>query len=108
MFRDILSGSRAIFLGLVFFVLVVGRSLLYSWHVHRTTEAESLRTDVVSERENRNETRTALESWSSLRLCRRHTSAWELSPVSASRTTSALNLGVKVLRLRFAIGYSFQ
>ncbi|MDE0011768.1 MAG: hypothetical protein OXU36_11510 [Candidatus Poribacteria bacterium] len=40
MFRDILSGSRAIFIGLVFFVLVVGGSLLYSWQVHRTTDAE--------------------------------------------------------------------
>ncbi|MDD9975051.1 MAG: hypothetical protein OXU27_13645 [Candidatus Poribacteria bacterium] len=40
MFRDILSGSRAIFIGVVFFVLVVGGSLLYSWHVHRTTDAE--------------------------------------------------------------------
>ena len=40
MFRDMLSGSRAIFIGVVFFVLVVGGSLLYSWHVHRTTDAE--------------------------------------------------------------------
>ena len=40
MFRDILSSSRVIFIGLVFFVLVVGGSLLYSWHVHRTTDAE--------------------------------------------------------------------
>ena len=40
MFRDIFSGSRAIFVGLVFFVLVVGGSLLYRWHVHRTTDAE--------------------------------------------------------------------
>lgn len=40
MFRDILSGSRAIFIGVVFFVVVVGGSSLYSWHVHRTTDAE--------------------------------------------------------------------
>ena len=40
MFRDILSGSRAILVGLVFFLLVVGGSLLYSWHVHRTTDTE--------------------------------------------------------------------
>ena len=40
MFRDMFSGSRAIFIGVVFFVLVVGGSLLYSWHVHRTTDAE--------------------------------------------------------------------
>ena len=40
MFRDRLSGSRSILIGLVFFVLVVGGSLLHSWHVHRTTDAE--------------------------------------------------------------------
>lgn len=39
MFRDLLS-SRAIQVGLAFFVLVVGGSLLYSWHVQRTTAAE--------------------------------------------------------------------
>ena len=46
MFRDLLS-SRLIQVGLVFFVLVVSGSLLYSWHVHRTTDAEFARTDVV-------------------------------------------------------------
>ena len=40
MFRDRLSGSRALLVGVVFFVLVVGGSLLYRWHVHRTTNAE--------------------------------------------------------------------
>ena len=39
MFRDILS-SRAIRIGLMFFVLMVAGSLLYSRHVRRTTEAE--------------------------------------------------------------------
>ena len=53
------------------------------------------------------------ESCSSLRLCRRHTSAWELSPLRASRTTSALNSEVK-FRFRFRClrewpsAYSFQ
>ena len=37
MLRDLLS-SRLIQGGLVFFVLVVGGSLLYSWHARRTTE----------------------------------------------------------------------
>ena len=46
MFRDLLS-SRLIQVGLVFFVVVVGGSLLYSWHVHRTTVAEFAGTDVV-------------------------------------------------------------
>ncbi len=39
MLRDLLSG-RAVLAALVFFVVVVGGSLLYSWHVHRTTNAE--------------------------------------------------------------------
>ena len=39
MFRDLLS-SRLIQGGLVFFVIVVGGSLLYSWHVQRTTDAD--------------------------------------------------------------------
>ena len=39
MFRDLLS-SRLIQGGLAFFLLVVGGSLLYSWHVHRATESE--------------------------------------------------------------------
>ena len=38
-FGDLLS-SRAIQVGLVFFVLVVSGSLLYSWHTFRTTENE--------------------------------------------------------------------
>ena len=43
------------------------------------------------------------ESCSSLRLCRRHTSAWELSLLRVSRTTSALNSGVKFLRFRLVL-----
>ena len=39
MFCELLS-SRLIQAGLAFFVLVVGGSLLYSWHVQRTTLAE--------------------------------------------------------------------
>ena len=39
MFRDLLS-SRWFQGGFAFFVLCVGGSLLYSWHVQRTTEAE--------------------------------------------------------------------
>ena len=62
MLRDILSGSRAILVGLVFFVLVVGGSLLYSWHVHRTTDAEVARTDVVLQDVNRDDPRTAADT----------------------------------------------
>ena len=60
MFRDILSSSRVIFIGLVFFVLVVGGSLLYSWHVHRTTDAEVAETQrKVQPLKNDKEARTA-------------------------------------------------
>ena len=60
MLRDLLS-SRAIQVGFVFFVLVVGSSLLYSWHVQRTTEAEfGKRPLVVESLENKPETSTAL------------------------------------------------
>ena len=59
MFRDLLS-SRLIQAGLAFFVLVVGGSLLYSWHVHRTTEAEfGKRPPAVSSIENKPETSTS-------------------------------------------------
>ena len=57
-----LSGSRAILVGLVFFVLVVGGSLLYSWHVHYTTDAELAQTDAVLQHVNRNETRAAADT----------------------------------------------
>ena len=40
MLRDLLSDSRHVKSDSVFFVLVVGSSLLYSWHVQRTTEGE--------------------------------------------------------------------
>lgn len=58
MFRDLLS-SRAIHVGLVFFVLIVGGTQLYSWHVRRTTAAELERTNrIVQQLENRNKTHT--------------------------------------------------
>ena len=63
MFRDILSGSRAVLFGLVFFVLVVGGSLLYSWHVHRTTDAEVAETQCkVQPLENKNGAHTAADT----------------------------------------------
>ena len=57
MLRNPLS-SRAILAGLVFFVVVVSGSLLYSWHVRRTTEAEFQRGDrFLQGREKQNKTR---------------------------------------------------
>ena len=48
MLRDLLS-SRWFQGGFAFFVLCVGGSLLYSWHVHRTTEAEFGKTPLTVE-----------------------------------------------------------
>ena len=46
MFRALLS-SRLIQVGLIFFLVVVSGSLLYSWQTRRATVAEFTRTDVV-------------------------------------------------------------
>lgn len=46
MFRALLS-SRLIQVGLIFFVVVVSGSLLYSWQTRRTTVSEFRQTDVV-------------------------------------------------------------
>ena len=46
MFRGLLS-SRLIQVGLIFFILVVSGSLLYSWQTRRATVAEFTRADVV-------------------------------------------------------------
>ncbi len=59
MFRDLLS-SRLIQAGLVFFVLVVGGSLLFSWHVDRVTDREMARHDhFLKGREKQNESHPA-------------------------------------------------
>ena len=63
MFRDIFSSSQALLTGFVFFVLVIGGSWLYSWHVHRTTDAELAETQrKVQPLANKNETRTAADT----------------------------------------------
>lgn len=46
MFGDFLS-NRWVQAGLIFFVLCVGGSLLYSWHVRRTTVAELVQSDLL-------------------------------------------------------------
>ena len=59
MFGDLLS-SRLIQAGIAFFVVVVGGSLLYSWHVHRATESDMARHDqLLRGRDKQNETRPA-------------------------------------------------
>ena len=59
MLRELLS-SRWFQGGLVFFLLSVGASLLYSWQVQRITESDMARHDQFLERiEKQNETRTA-------------------------------------------------
>ena len=55
-----LLSNRWFQVGIVFFVLCVGGSLLYSWHVHRTTAAEFGKTPLaVSSVENKQATSTA-------------------------------------------------
>ena len=59
MFYNIFS-MRAIQVGVAFFVLVVGGSLLYSWHIRRTTESYRARHDQLTRRlEKPSGTRTA-------------------------------------------------
>lgn len=59
MFRDILS-SRAIQVGIAFFVLVVGGSLLYSWHADRNDQEKLARTDqFLQQLKDKKETHTA-------------------------------------------------
>ncbi len=58
MLHDVLS-SRGILAGVVFFVGVVGGSWLYSWQIHRTTDAEVAETQrKVPHLENKNEVHT--------------------------------------------------
>lgn len=62
MFRDILS-SRAIQVGIAFFMMVVGGSLLYSWHVRHNSAAEMERTDQSLQKlRNKKETRTTQDT----------------------------------------------
>ncbi len=62
MFRDILI-SRDILVGLIFFVLVVGGSLLYSWYTRVTTDAELAPSQrLLRQRANPNETHTAADT----------------------------------------------
>ena len=59
MFRDILS-SRVILIGLMFFVLMIAGSLLYSWYVRRTTEVELESTNrALQALKNKNDARPA-------------------------------------------------
>ena len=58
MFRDILSG-RGLIVGIVFFVVSVGGSLSYSWHVRRNDAAEMARTNqFLQQLKDKKETRT--------------------------------------------------
>ncbi len=59
MFSHLLS-TRAIQVGIAFFVIVVGGSLLYRWHVVETTKAElAERPTVRQHAETLNDTRIA-------------------------------------------------
>ena len=74
-----------------------------SWAIRSASASECLSADSKRVAAFSRSCRFHFESCSSLRLCRRHTSACELSPLSASRTTSALYSGVKFLRFRLVL-----
>lgn len=62
MFREILR-SRELLIALIFFVIVIGGSLLYSWHIRGATDAELSAPEKVSQqRTNQNETLTAADT----------------------------------------------
>ncbi len=62
MFRDFLS-SRALHVGFVLFVLLVGGTQLYSWHVRRGIKVDEARTQqFLQQREIKKETRTAQDA----------------------------------------------
>ena len=62
MFRDIFS-SGSLLAGLVFFLLCVGSSFLYNWHVRRTTQDELAQSDVLLQhRKSKNKTRSAADA----------------------------------------------
>lgn len=62
MLRDLLP-SRAIQVGLAFCVLVVGGSLLYSWHGQRTTESKLAQHDAfLQQLKKQNKTRTTVDT----------------------------------------------
>ena len=59
MLRDILS-SRGILAGLVFFVVIVGCTQFYDWHVRRTSQEELDRTNrAVQQLDKKNKTHAA-------------------------------------------------
>lgn len=61
MLRDLLSG-RVVLTAIVFFLLIVGSSLIYSWHARRAIDVELARTDTVLQHVNRNETHTTADT----------------------------------------------
>ena len=64
-----LISKQGILAGLFFFLLVVGSSLLYSWHVHRTTKAELEQTNrAVQTLENKNEAPHRTKCWCPLQI----------------------------------------
>ncbi|MYA57824.1 hypothetical protein F4X88_16205 [Candidatus Poribacteria bacterium] len=60
-FGDIFS-SRSLLAGFVFFLLCVGSSFLYNWHVRRTTQDELAQSSVLLQLERKNKTRPAADA----------------------------------------------
>ena len=60
-FGDIFS-SRSLLAGFVFFLLCVGSSFLYNWHVRSTTQDELAQSSVLLQLERKNKTRPAADA----------------------------------------------
>ena len=57
-----IHSSRAVLAGIVFCVLIVGGSLIYSWYIRRTTVTAPTPSDaLLHQRENQNEARTTAD-----------------------------------------------
>lgn len=58
-----IHSSRAVLAGIVFCVLIVGGSLIYSWYIRRTTVTAPTPSDaLLHQRENQNEARTTADT----------------------------------------------
>ena len=96
MFREILT-SRAIVIGVVFFVLVAVSSLLYNWHVRSEIAAELERSDqVMQQLENKKEKHTTQDAGVSIgtdRVGETERSLETDDPQTMSEETKALPRG---------------
>ena len=90
MFRDFLS-SRALHVGFVLFVLIVGGTQLYSWHVRRGIKADEARTQRILRG------LTAREGMRAAPAAAAPTDTEALEPLDVSPTSDDISQGVSVV-----------